>query len=138
MSTPLRGVLAFLPMMSLNSYIHVFINEFVNYLIRNIYINLQIQILQEVNMLLSFLTSLKTFTLIRKLKLLINKVSMQQNRLFAEPSYFFTHEDHQMCSSRDPYKYYYDQHTSINETVKSIKLSTPFQNNKYRTRLLQM
>lgn len=48
------------------------------------------------------------------------------------------HEDHQMCSSRDPYKYYYDQHTSINETVKSIKMSTPFQNNKYRTKLLQM
>lgn len=49
-----------------------------------------------------------------------------------------------MRSPKDPYKYLYDPQTSINGTVKSnilfinyIKLSTPFQNNKYRSKLLQ-
>lgn len=49
-----------------------------------------------------------------------------------------------MRSPKDPYKYSYDPQTSINGTVKSNilfinnKLSTPFQNNKYRSKLLQM
>lgn len=50
-----------------------------------------------------------------------------------------------MRSPKEPYKYSYDPQTSINGTVKSnilfinyIKLSTPFQNNKYRSKLLQM
>lgn len=44
---------------------------------------------------------------------------------------------------KDPYKYSYDPQTSINGTVKSnilfinYKLSTPFQNNKYRSKFLQ-
>lgn len=48
-----------------------------------------------------------------------------------------------MRSPKDPYKYSYDPQTSINGTVKSniifinYKMSTPFQNNKYRSKLLQ-
>lgn len=49
-----------------------------------------------------------------------------------------------MRSPKDLYKYLYDPQTSINGTVKSnilfinYKLSTPLQNNKYRSKLLQM